>query len=359
MSSAVNFATFVISDTHLGKCLASEPEFSQIASAEGILEFLKFVAKVNFARLILLGDIFDFWAHPLDRKPPANLNELIMGSPVRAHIEQVCAALADLSHRIPVIYVLGNHDWCVTQRDVARCISPDIPVYSRFIYDGVTYEHGCEYDIACAAIPLRDPQKFLPIGYYATRCGATAGRSPEGTSRIVRRIMAAKSVESLATIQDAMMLPCVAQRIWKGVIKSALGRRGKLTDADVCIDPDGSAVKLTDVIAERRDVPAAFAAKFAGCDFPVARMVNVSAGECGYWQRWCAARDNAKCSVFAHTHRVLGEAAPCFNCGTMGPAAARKAGRGTFLRVTDAVVEAYSWPFAARIGQPIFLRMST
>lgn len=345
LAAAGTSATFVISDTHLGKCSTSEPESSQIASADGIVEFLRFIAKANSARLILLGDIFDFWAHPLGKRPPANLGELISGSPVRPHIERVCAVLAEISHMIPVIYVLGNHDWCVTREDVARRISPDISVCSRCMYDGVTYEHGCDYDIACAEIPLRDPYRFMPIGYYATRCGATTGRSPEDTSRLVRKIMATKSVETLATIQDVMMLPCIAQRVWKGAIKSALGRRGKLTDSDTCVDPDGSVVRLTDVIAERRDVPALFAAKFAGCDFPVARMVNVSAGQCEYWQRRCAARDNANCSVFGHTHRVLGEM-PCFNCGTMGPAAARKDGRGTFLHVSSDAIEAYSWPLA-------------
>ncbi len=80
---------FVVSDAHFGSGENQEER------EELFLEFLRTVGEEG-SRLVLLGDIFDFWFEYRHY--------------INAHYWRVLSAILDLARRIPVVYIAGNHD---------------------------------------------------------------------------------------------------------------------------------------------------------------------------------------------------------------------------------------------------------
>ena len=130
----------------------------------------------SIQELILLGDIFDSWTYPPDRRPPTftdflNANPNIFG--VNGKLSQALTALQG-----KVTYVNGNHDMEITEHDLHQIptssnykikYSPD-PIYYVQTAGGkkIAFTHGHIFTMFNA--PYLDTElKPLPLGYFITR----------------------------------------------------------------------------------------------------------------------------------------------------------------------------------------------
>jgi UDP-2,3-diacylglucosamine pyrophosphatase LpxH len=120
-------------------------------------------------RLIILGDLFDFWTYPPARRPPT-IDEIIAANPnvlgPDGKLRQVVEALDG-----NVIYLRGNHDIAVTQEDLDRIPTGDntIELVDDVLVDdsGMVFTHGHLYTMFNAPDP-RYPGE-VPVGHFVTR----------------------------------------------------------------------------------------------------------------------------------------------------------------------------------------------
>lgn len=120
-------------------------------------------------RLIILGDLFDFWTYPPDQRPPTieqirDANPCLLGS--NGKMREVVDALHG-----NVLYIHGNHDINISQADLdliptgGNKIKLVDDIY--FGSDGVVYTHGHLFTMFNAP-DLRFPGD-VPVGHFVTR----------------------------------------------------------------------------------------------------------------------------------------------------------------------------------------------
>lgn len=105
--------------------------------------------------IVLNGDIFDNWAHPIDAVPPSW--EEILAPP------EIQAFMAEISQwpRGNVWYLRGNHDFDIPDL-------PNVTMYTGFgtAYKELWFEHGHRMDLFNAPDLKGRP---YPFGYFITR----------------------------------------------------------------------------------------------------------------------------------------------------------------------------------------------
>jgi UDP-2,3-diacylglucosamine pyrophosphatase LpxH len=166
--------TIVISDIHIGtnaktcwyQKAVHEPYLASlfdyiVAHAAGVTD--------PVTRLVMLGDIFDFWTYPPDQRPPTiddiiKANERILGDDGK---------LSRAVHALDgnVIYLRGNHDIGLTQDDLDRLPlgKYTIPLVDDLIVDesGLVLTHGHLFTMFNAPDD-RYPGE-VPVGHFVTR----------------------------------------------------------------------------------------------------------------------------------------------------------------------------------------------
>ena len=167
-----------ISDVHLGAGRYSdESKNSQIHkyewdwlsedetdNFESFIKFLRTVYADNVKEIILLGDIFDNWVFPHDLVPPT-MDELITAQKNK----NVVTELNELSERLPVYYVPGNHDMHATRETMKKHFPKIIFCPERFTAGRLTAEHGHRYAMFNAPPQFSNHILGLPIGYFISR----------------------------------------------------------------------------------------------------------------------------------------------------------------------------------------------
>lgn len=304
-----------ISDIHLG---AYGQNDSAVADAAVALIY-KVMLVDGASELVLLGDIFDLWEHPLDSKPPASLRELFSGSPA---LQQFGAKIRTIAYTAgkTVTYVRGNHDDMVSAADVAACIAPNIRLVDEYIVDGIVFAHGHKYDLANAPVP----GKAHPIGYYVARCVATAGYAHEKTTTVEKAMKARGDaahllMKSVANLHDA------ARYMWTSILHEVLGAA---PNGRTFVQENGSSSTLGAVITEHKNTPAILDGEFAklGVKMATGHLINAMCGEYKFWGKWLCSKYGAKMCVFGHTHRWdMDTATGLFNCGRIA------ADKGTYF----------------------------
>lgn len=165
----------VISDIHIGDnsrtCWYQQSvhEPYLLALFDWVIAGSKQPAGDRIDRLVILGDLFDFWTYPPDRQPPTtqqilDANPNIFGP--GGKLSQVMDALGG-----NVIYLHGNHDMNISQADLDL-----IPTGSKKIqlvddivvsHDSLLYTHGHLFTMFNAPDD-RYPGE-VPIGHFVTR----------------------------------------------------------------------------------------------------------------------------------------------------------------------------------------------
>jgi len=130
----------------------------------------------SIQELILLGDIFDSWTYPPDRKPPTftdflNANPNIFG--VNGKLSQALTALQG-----KVTYVNGNHDMEIAEHDLHQIQTSSNykikycpqPIYYVQTPKGkkIAFTHGHIFTMFNAPY-LQTAISPLPLGYFITR----------------------------------------------------------------------------------------------------------------------------------------------------------------------------------------------
>jgi UDP-2,3-diacylglucosamine pyrophosphatase LpxH len=166
--------TVVISDVHIGSnartCWYQRDVHEPYLAA--ILDYIIAHADVvdyPVTKLVILGDLFDFWTYPPDQRPPTiddiiAANERILGP--GGKLSQAVHAV-----RGNAIFLRGNHDIEVTQADLDRLPLGDyrIPLVDDVIVDesGIVLAHGHLFTMFNAP-DARYPGE-VPVGHFVTR----------------------------------------------------------------------------------------------------------------------------------------------------------------------------------------------
>ncbi|WP_322755271.1 DUF4474 domain-containing protein [Frankia sp. Cas3] len=162
--------TVVISDVHLGNgartCWYQPKVHDRYLSA--LLDYVIAHAGGHVSRLVILGDLFDFWTYPPDRRPPT-LEEIIAAN--RAILGpggKLGQAVAKL--RGNALYIRGNHDIAITQEDLALAAGdPRLRLAEDIVVDGsgILLTHGHHFTMFNAPDP-RYPGE-VPVGHFVAR----------------------------------------------------------------------------------------------------------------------------------------------------------------------------------------------
>jgi UDP-2,3-diacylglucosamine pyrophosphatase LpxH len=127
--------TLIISDLHIG---------SRAINHKAVIKLL---SKMEFDRLILLGDIIDGWAFNRYRKFSKKDVKIIR-------------KLLKKSEKIPVIWIAGNHDEFI--REYIPVEFGNITIVNEYVENGIFYTHGDLYD---GVVKLKWLGKLGAIGY--------------------------------------------------------------------------------------------------------------------------------------------------------------------------------------------------
>ena len=175
--------TYVLSDIHIGdnyKTCRYQTEV-HYEYLDAIVKHIINSHDAKNCRVVLLGDIFDFWMYPSNYEPPGfsdivRKNEDVFGP------GGLFPKLIDSVHE--VVYVNGNHDMNVTRADIESIkgsATDKLIKYAGFNYtfDNVCYQHGSEFSFSCAKdefhlCRLPPPYDYTPLGYFITRLGMDA-----------------------------------------------------------------------------------------------------------------------------------------------------------------------------------------
>lgn len=166
--------TVIISDIHIGD--NSKTCWYQKAVHEpymlALLDYILQNARNGSAsidRLIILGDLFDFWTYPPSMVPPT-IDAILAAHPALfgpdGKLGQVVKALKG-----NVLYIHGNHDITLTQADLDRI--PTGPYHIQLLPDvypdtsGILFTHGHLGTMFNAPDP-RYPGE-VPVGHFVTR----------------------------------------------------------------------------------------------------------------------------------------------------------------------------------------------
>lgn len=115
--------------------------------------------------LILVGDMFDDWVCPVDVLPK-------LFSDIAAKQTGIMTKLKTISERIPVTYVLGNHDMSITKDsilDFGNGRHANIVFKEYYEQDDILAQHGHQFGMYNAY----DPENSLPLGHYISRLYAS------------------------------------------------------------------------------------------------------------------------------------------------------------------------------------------
>ncbi|MFA9377835.1 MAG: substrate-binding domain-containing protein [Lachnotalea sp.] len=182
----------ILSNIRIGTAVSTVAYCKEVHEKQLVSILEDIINNANAIReVVLLGDIFEFWAYPPSELPPT-MKDIIADNPnILGENGMFCKMLSALNGR--VIYLAGDHDINVTQSDLNHIISAEgytlkyhagayIPTYDTRI----KFIHGHEYTLInapCFASKIAP----LPIGYFVTRAIAykvksTMDKSPNNTS---------------------------------------------------------------------------------------------------------------------------------------------------------------------------------
>ena len=166
--------TVVLSDIHIGTDARTcwyqrslhEPYLAAvldyvIAHASGVDD--------PVTRLVVLGDLFDFWTYPPEQQPPTVAEIIKKNQPILGHDGKLLAAIDAL--RGNAIYLHGNHDIGITQADLDPFKVGDhrLTLVDDVVVDdsGLVLTHGHLFTMFNAP-DARYPGE-VPVGHFVTR----------------------------------------------------------------------------------------------------------------------------------------------------------------------------------------------
>lgn len=164
----------ILSDIHMGTAAPTVWYRNEVHEKYLIAILEDIIMHANQIReVILLGDIFEFWAYSPNELPPM-IDDIINAHPnILGPRGKLCQALSALKGR--VVYIPGDHDMNITEPDLNKIKSSDgytmkyhsgtyIPIYDT----GILFTHGHEFTLLNTPY-FSSTLAPLPIGYFVSR----------------------------------------------------------------------------------------------------------------------------------------------------------------------------------------------
>lgn len=277
-----------ISDIHMGAAEAvaddvpNKKPYCWLSATENatLAGFLESDAVQKADQLFVVGDLVDLWVCPVDVRPPSPAE--IINAPHNRPIVSALRKFAAQPHK-QLIYIVGNHDMQVSA-EVAHALAPNTvfgPVYEEF---PLRVTHGHDHCLFNASDP--GGRKY-PLGYFITRCCATAARNGaahdmgwnfwslfNGGAEIVRWIKDSKPLSQ-----------CVMD-----FVKDATG----VSDSTPITMPDGSTTTLTEVKQEYASLVH---------DWNTHKPNHAATAVLCEWDPWSDLPSGPRVNIMGHSHR--------------------------------------------------------
>jgi UDP-2,3-diacylglucosamine pyrophosphatase LpxH len=327
--------TVIISDVHIGTnaktCWYQQAVHEPYLAA--VLDYIVAHADVvdqPVTKLVILGDLFDFWTYPPDQRPPTideivDANQRILGPDGK--LSQAVRAL-----RGNVIYLRGNHDIGMTQADLDRLPLNDyrVPLVDDVIVDesGIVLTHGHLFTMFNA--PDERYPGEVPVGHFVTRAIAHLLENALSPGQTAADLADQGSPYgfSLESFVPALLAEFAGPSITNTLLDYFAARCG-LSEATAIVMADGSSTTIleakarydglwTDWVGRNGggEIGETFAAKAVKADYDGSYMA---------WFAQKAAFDQSACGAVAgHTHvpkrGILNSRCLYMNCGFECPA---------------------------------------
>jgi UDP-2,3-diacylglucosamine pyrophosphatase LpxH len=306
--------TVVISDIHIGDnsrtCWYQKTVHEQylLALMDWIIDRATGKDPV-IDRLIILGDLFDFWTYPPDQRPPTTQQILDANPKIFGPDGKMRKVMDALNGN--VLYVHGNHDINISQADLDLIpTGPNkIKLVDDIYYDsdGIVYTHGHLFTMFNAPDP-RFPGD-VPVGHFVTRAVAyyVDNMLPAG--------------ETAAELPDqgspygfdlSSFIPALSGQFSNPSVTSALldyiSARTGLTQDYPIVMADGTVTSIAEVKAKYDYLWTSWVAQSGGGQF--GETVAAKAAQADYdgtYMAWFAQRvamqHGALGAVMGHTHK--------------------------------------------------------
>ena len=166
-----------ISDIHLGSGRTYD-KFQTSKHQDRLLGFLEnevIAKKGSIKDLILLGDTFDTWTCPYDKKPPTY-------SAIFNNQQEIIEKLNKVTENGIALYIgHGNHDFDLTQHEIQTVIPKIILINDTTSYmtGRIRAEHGHIRTLFNNPDWKRDPAFGRSIGYFIARLATRRDGKPE------------------------------------------------------------------------------------------------------------------------------------------------------------------------------------
>ncbi|MCP4157704.1 MAG: hypothetical protein GY757_58890, partial [bacterium] len=210
-----NNKTIVISDIHMCDRIWKEALFNKEYDEKLNTLLTNFSSGSDCTELVLLGDIFEIWAYPIDEKPPGSIDEIVtFWSEEGRHAIKMLKECVNKGKS--VYFINGNHDQAVTQVDIDRAfeqgqsehkitlITPDDYTGT---HPGIRLEHGQGEDLTNFLDTSETPAiQGYPFGYFVSRISYSGKESAAGRDAFYKGIAASRELTdtAVATLPEGM-----------------------------------------------------------------------------------------------------------------------------------------------------------
>jgi len=158
----------------------------------------------DIEELVLLGDIFDLWVCPHDQEPHT-FDDICQAQ------QSIIKKIIDTAKDVPIHYVNGNHDFRVTEQQIAEAFDGAVR-YQKESYrrDNIYAEHGHRRALFNCPDEKNGGFSALPVGYFISRLHTTLGEGQKARSNLISQAIrevfdAAGPVDTLAqSVLDAV-----------------------------------------------------------------------------------------------------------------------------------------------------------
>lgn len=175
-SSATKQQIVVLSDIHIGTN-APTCWYQKNVHEKPLLRILDWVCqnKSTIKELVLAGDVVDTWTYPFSVKPPSFADIAASNPAIFGPSGGLARALDALGGA--VTYIPGNHDMQVSDKDVAKIVSPGGHrlrfAASALRFGKLEILHGHQFTLFNAP-DSTTPLAPLPVGHFVTRIISTS-----------------------------------------------------------------------------------------------------------------------------------------------------------------------------------------
>lgn len=232
----------------------------------------------NIKDLVLLGDVFNTWVCPANKKPPTYNQIFTANKPVIQKFKAIIKA------GISIFYINGNHDFDLRPEIIEKAVK-GLKAIKFYRTGRIHAEHGQQYDIYNKADYVTDPAYGRPIGYFISRLVTSINSGGFGL------------LDLPAYLDDLLEAALTPQNIFSSIIEG-LAERAGMKDNDTIVMPDRKKISIETLKKRYEKLDEIYSLSELVGDLYHRRYLN------GPADRLCQKYD-FNVVVFGHTHNAM------------------------------------------------------